>query len=818
MFIEQQRHQLTFKNRIGLNILIVLSYLLVGSFAVFFTQHIASSSPMGFSNGLALALSLVFGLSNVFPGIVLGTLISSSLVSHSPIVILGLVGAKTFETYLAYMLLVAGENGKFRFKYLKDILYFILMAGVLSPFVSSTISFFFFYYEGVVHTSQFGPFWMNYFMGTVIGVIIFTPFILSFFNSEKSSLRPKRIEGFILYGILLSLTYWSSESQETRQYVLIPFLTWAALRFGYRGISGGALLVGVISVLRSTYFRGVYDVDPQKDLLWIQFLVAGISTVGYFLATVKLAHETVSEQEKELSINLQHKKVAEEALAILDQSLQNSPSGFALIDREYRFLRINKMLASISGNSTTNHLGKTIQEMMPENQDKILPLVKKVFTNGEALMNIPFRTKFSAGYISYYPIRHPGTNEIFSVAMSFQDITELLSIQNLLRENQDRMTFAQEVGKIGAFEWNLKQNRVLWTRELEHIYGLSYGEFGGFFESWLKLIHPDDVENTKKEFFKVIKGDQELNFQFRIITQERDTKWILARGKVVKDSDGIIEKLIGINIDLTEQKTYEQKLRLTEANLLHALSVRDEFVAIASHELKTPLQSLKLQLQMFQRAIERKDPYVYTPEKINSLLCKNSTQIDRLTRLVDDMLDISRIRTGKLTIKQEYCDLSVMLRDILGRTREQFEACGSGQPVITHFDHASGNWDQLRIEQVITNILTNAIRYGQGKPISVSVKNYQETVRITVTDQGQGIPKADHQRIFERYERGLIRREVSGLGLGLFITREIVEAHQGRIWVESDLNQGATFFVDLPRRLEDEKTLKNLSETENYQY
>src|SRR5690606_4860848 len=124
------------------------------------------------------------------------------------------------------------------------------------------------------------------------------------------------------------------------------------------------------------------------------------------------------------------------------------------------------------------------------------------------------------------------------------------------------MTFAQEAGKMGAFEWNLKLNRVLWTKELEQIYGLAYGEFGGFFESWLKLIHQDDVENAKKEFFDVIKGDHELNFQFRILTKDKEVKWILARGKVVRDSEGNIEKLIWINIDLIVHKKYENKIRM----------------------------------------------------------------------------------------------------------------------------------------------------------------------------------------------------------------------------------------------------------------
>lgn len=806
-----------------LNLFIITSYYLVGNFALFFTTHIASSTPIGFSNGLSLALALIFGITQVFPGIIIGCCIAGFMTSAPPLTMAGLVAAKCFEVYLSSMLLVAGENGVFRFKRPKDIFYFICIAGALFPFVSSTISISFIYLGGMAENGHIPQIWLNYFMGTVLGVLIFTPLILSFFNEEKQLRKTSYPETILLFSTLALFTYWSSESHEARQYILIPLLTWVALRFSFRGVSIGALIVGTIFILRSSYFRGVYDINPEVNHLWIQCLIGGITIVGYFMATVEQAQLTASEREKELSINLKHKKIAEEALAILDQSIHKSPIGFALIDREYKFIRINEMLAKINGATPEYHLGKTMREVLPDIEEKMITMIDRVFTTGESLMNIPYQCSgsigngISAGLVSYYPIRHPATNEIFSVAVSFQDVTELLKTQRLLKENQDRLTFAQEAGGIGAFEWCLESNSIIWTEELENIYGLEAGEFGGLFESWLKCIHPDDVPTTKEEFFKVISGTQELNHQFRIITRNSEIRWILARGKVVRNSDDEIVKLIGINIDLTEQKNYEQKLRLTEANLLHALSVRDEFVAIASHELKTPLTSLKLQLQMFQRGIERKDSLIFTPEKINNLLDKNSRQIDRLTRLVDDMLDISRIRTGKLSLKKEACDLSSILRDILGRTREQFEVSGSGQPFIERFDQATGEWDPLRIEQVLTNIITNAIRYGQGKPISISVKNYQESVRITVSDQGLGIPKSDQKKIFERYERGLLRREVSGLGLGLFITHQIVEAHQGRIWVESELNQGATFFVDLPRLIQPVayNPVDNLTEVES---
>src|SRR5690606_25277396 len=136
-------------------------------------------------------------------------------------------------------------------------------------------------------------------------------------------------------------------------------------------------------------------------------------------------------------------------------------------------------------------------------------------------------------------------------------------------------------------------------------------------------------------------------------------------------------RMIGINIDISEQKDIEHKLRLTEANLLHALNTRDEFMAIASHELKTPLTSLKLQNQLYQKNLRRGGDFAFDKARLSTLLEKNARQIDRLTRLVEDMLDISRISTGKLSLKKEVGELKSVLEEVISRLREQFIACGS---------------------------------------------------------------------------------------------------------------------------------------------
>lgn len=228
-----------------------------------------------------------------------------------------------------------------------------------------------------------------------------------------------------------------------------------------------------------------------------------------------------------------------------------------------------------------------------------------------------------------------------------------------------------------------------------------------------------------------------------------------------------------------------------------AIRARDEFLSIASHELKTPLTSLKLQLQMTRRRIHEKDGNPPNIEKMAATLDSSDRQVTRLAQLVEDLLDVSRIQSGKLIYSLEYVDLVSMVREVIERFVEDIGAAGN----TIHLDGDLAvvvNCDRFRMEQVVTNLISNAIKYGAGTPILVTVESGVEWASIRVRDQGVGISLEKQSRIFERFERVITDPNISGLGLGLFIVRSIVHAHQGRVRVESQEGQGATFVVELP--------------------
>jgi signal transduction histidine kinase len=256
------------------------------------------------------------------------------------------------------------------------------------------------------------------------------------------------------------------------------------------------------------------------------------------------------------------------------------------------------------------------------------------------------------------------------------------------------------------------------------------------------------------------------------------------------------EEILEMTLDFNKMAS---ALRSTHQEMTSAIRARDEFLSIASHELKTPLTSLKLQAQLYSRAIQKGDESVLSEERVAALAQQTEKQVGRLTRLVDDMLDVSRIQFGKLNLKKEFFELSPLVTELITGMREQFESAGCPLPAVDPCPESSGNWDRLRIEQVVTNLLTNALRYGNRKPVNVTIQARAGWVELRVRDQGIGIEPQNLKVIFDRFERAVNSNEVSGLGLGLFITRQIVLAHHGRIVVDSEIGKGSVFTVQLPR-------------------
>ncbi len=231
-----------------------------------------------------------------------------------------------------------------------------------------------------------------------------------------------------------------------------------------------------------------------------------------------------------------------------------------------------------------------------------------------------------------------------------------------------------------------------------------------------------------------------------------------------------------------------------------AILVRDEFLSIASHELKTPLTSLKLQLQLSKRRMDKSTIAFEMDDSLGKTFVASLRQVDALDNLVEELLDVSKIRSGQLTLKLSQVDLSELMKEVADSFNEQLSRAKinltlSLEPKLV------GIWDRSRMRQIALNLISNAIKYAPGKPVEIATHLLGENAEIVVKDSGPGIPVDQQNIVFERFERASATQSASGLGLGLFISKRLAEAHGGMIHLESAPGEGATFKVSLPTRL-----------------
>jgi signal transduction histidine kinase len=237
----------------------------------------------------------------------------------------------------------------------------------------------------------------------------------------------------------------------------------------------------------------------------------------------------------------------------------------------------------------------------------------------------------------------------------------------------------------------------------------------------------------------------------------------------------------------------QREVALEDARI--AVAARDEFLSVASHELRTPITTLSLQLELLLRLLRTNQ---LDPSALSQGVEMAHRQGQRLQQLVGNLLDVSRLTAGPVAKRHAGVDLVAIVRDVITRLDLFIRKSGS-DITLTADVEVRGCWDPSRLDQVAGNLLTNAIKYGGGRPIAVVVEGRPGIARLSVQDEGIGLSVADQERIFWRFERAVSSQDYAGLGLGLWICRQIVLEHHGRITVDSQLGKGSTFTVELPR-------------------
>jgi PAS domain S-box-containing protein len=363
-----------------------------------------------------------------------------------------------------------------------------------------------------------------------------------------------------------------------------------------------------------------------------------------------------------------------------------------------------------------------------------------------------------------------------------RDVDDLRKATEALRQSEERFRLMVEaVRDYAIFLLDPEGHIASWNIGAQRLKGYSADEIIG---KHFSIFYPEEERRRGHPQYELARAKAEGRYEEEgwRIRKDGSRFWANVVITAIFDAEKRHLGFTKVTRDFTEAK------RLRDAQL--AIQLRDEFLSIAGHELRTPLTALLMQLQSLVRFGQIEDG------RVVQRLEKAVVSAARLETLIGQMLDVSRITAGRLQLEPEHVSLDALVREVVDQFSEL--AAEARCEVTLRLEPVKGFWDRLRLEQVVTNLISNAIKYGKGRPIEIETRRDGADAVLTVTDHGLGIAPEDQQRVFQRFERSRRTREYGGFGLGLWITRSIVEASGGTITVDSQPGQGATFTVRLP--------------------
>jgi signal transduction histidine kinase len=440
-------------------------------------------------------------------------------------------------------------------------------------------------------------------------------------------------------------------------------------------------------------------------------------------------------------------------------------------------------------------IGKPLSEAVPELQGQpFIGLLQQVFLTGETysakespailMVNGTLQTFYYD--FTYGPIRDPA-GVIDGIIHSATDVTELVTAKLKMRETEERLNFSLQSATIGTWNYDPSTDCILLDAIGRELFGLAEHEPLPF-EQTLKHLHPDDLREVYTGMSSCLSplNNSACDVRFRLLNQENEIRWLHCTGKAVFDADQKAVRFGGILRDISKEVAGMEAQRKLQYQ-------KDNFLSIASHELKTPVTSIKAYAQLLERMM-KKEGDLQKADMVSRL----TGQVNRLTTLLDDLLDVSKISNDRLNFKRDYHVFNEIVEDNIRdlNLQENIHKIEMNLGFV-------GNifCDRGRISQVINNLISNAIKYSPDQhQIIVSTCQRGSDIIFSVQDFGIGISEDNRERVFDQFYRVSNAEAYSyqGMGLGLFISAEIVRQEGGQIWVDSEEEVGSTFCFSLP--------------------
>lgn len=497
-------------------------------------------------------------------------------------------------------------------------------------------------------------------------------------------------------------------------------------------------------------------------------------------ATNEELHESQDHLQHANEALNQSKLQLEEALEATQHSEQlfksialNIPGSMIIvIDRNYHYLALEGDLMVRMGYDSKNYVGKhPLETGQPERYEAARPLYDRVLSGEQ----FSVERKASTGedfLVHLVPLRNKDA-EVYAGLVIALDITDIKQAQ----EKSAKLAAIVESSDDAIISKNLESVIASWNESAERMFGYTAEEIVG--DTIYRLI-PDDRKHEEEHIISRMRnGERVEHFETQRLTKDGRLIDVSVTVSPIRDSEGRVIGASKIARDITEKKLDEQR--------------KNDFIGMVSHELKTPLTSLTALLQVLQGKL-RTSPDAFIPGALD----KANVQIKRMTGMINGFLNLSRLESGKIMIDIYPFDLNELIREVVAETAMTVSSH------VIRFDDGRAvmvDADRDKIASVLSNLIGNAVKYSpKGKSVEVKSIISNDTVTVSVRDEGIGISTQDQERLFDRYYRveSSQTRHISGFGIGLYLSAEIIERHEGRIWIESEPDRGSTFYFSLP--------------------